>query len=175
MKTSVSYRVWQFWQSLKRSPGDHDWNAASKILSRVEVDLIKQLPAADQNHSLRVFHCLISQGEDDPDLLKAALLHDLGKIRHPLRRWERVFAVLLSWIFPRRVKEWGEGTPVGLRRPLVIIRQHPRWGAKLAQAAGSNPRTVWLIRNHEEDELEEEVFERDLTLLRKLQTADNSN
>jgi hypothetical protein len=175
MKTKINYRVWQFWQSLKRSPRDHDWDVTSKILSSEELDLIKQLPAADQNHSLRVFHSLLSQGEEDPDLLKAALLHDLGKIRYPLRRWERVLVVLLTGIFPQRVKGWGEGKPVGLRRPLVVIRQHPHWGAELAQAAGSNPRTVWLIRNHEEDELKEEVFERDLALLRKLQTADNTN
>lgn len=175
MKNKISYRVWQFWQSLKRSPGDNDWTAVLDILSEEELDLIKQLPAADQNHSLRVFRSLQTQGEDDSELLKAALLHDLGKLRYPLRCWERVFAVLVTGLFPRRGKDWGERVPVGLRRPLVVFHQHPRWGAELARKAGSSSRTVWFIKNHELDLPQESASESDLTLLKKLQTADNIN
>ena len=175
MKNNISYRVWQFWKSLKRSPGDTDWACVENILSEGELDLIKQLPAADQNHCLRVFHSLHSQGEDDSDLLKAALLHDLGKLKHPLRRWERVFAVLVTGVFPRRGKDWGERKPVGFHRPLVVLHQHPRWGAELARKAGSSPRTVWFIKNHELDLPQGAAPESDLILLKKLQIADNRN
>ncbi|NOQ40166.1 MAG: HD domain-containing protein [Anaerolineales bacterium] len=175
MNSKVSYRVWQFWQGFKRSPREGDQEALNTILFPEEQHLFQQLPAADQNHSLRVFRSLQIQGEDDPDLLKAALLHDLGKTRYPLRRWERVFAVLAAGLFPRRAQVWGEGKATGLRRPLVIIKQHPQWGADLAQSAGSNPRTVWFIRNHERDLPEGSSSDEELILLRKLQTADNTN
>ena len=175
MKNKISYRVWQFWQSLKRSPSVNDWTAVLDILSEEELDLLKQLPAVDQNHSLRVFRFLQTQGEDDSELLKAALLHDLGKLRYPLRRWERVFAVLVTGLFPQRGMDWGERKPVGLCRPLVVFRQHPHWGAELARIAGSSPRTVWFIKNHELDHPQESASESDLALLKKLQIADNNN
>ena len=175
MNSKVSYRVWQFWQGFKRSLREGDQKVVNTILFPEEQHLFHKLPAADQNHSLRVFRSLQIQGEDDPDLLKAALLHDLGKTRYPLRRWERVFAVLAAGLFPRRVQVWGDGKPTGLRRPLVIIKQHPQWGADLAQLAGSSPRTVWFIRNHEKDLPEGSPTDEELFLLRKLQAADNTN
>ena len=38
------------------------------------------------------------QGEENPDLLTAALLHDSGKTRTPLRIWERVVVVIVNAI-----------------------------------------------------------------------------
>ncbi len=175
MNSKVSYRVWQFCQAFKRSPREGDQEAVNTVLFPEEQKLFQQLPAADQEHSLRVFRSLKTQGEDDPDLLKAALLHDLGKTRYPLRRWERVFAVLTAGLFPRQVQMWGEGKPTGLRRPLVIIKQHPYWGADLAEAAGSSPLTVWFIHNHEKELPEGSPSDEELILLRKLQTADDTN
>ena len=175
MNSKFNYRIWQFRKSLERSPTPDDWKIIQSILTPQEFHLFKQLPIPDQNHSLRVLKVLYKQGEDDTDLLKAALLHDIGKIRYPLRRWERVFAVLLTGLFPERVKVWGGGKPTGLRRPLVVIQQHPDWGAEIAQEAGCNQRTIWLIKNHEMMNPDESAQELDKSLLKKLQDADNLN
>ena len=175
MNSKISYRGWQFWQSFRRSPGENDWEMVKAILLPEELKLFQQLPVPDQNHSLRIFRILQSQGENDSDLLKATLLHDVGKTRAPLRRWERIFAVLVTALFPGRVKIWGEGNPIGLQRPLVVIQQHSQWGAELARMAGSSPRVVWFIQNHELEDPEGSPSGRDLSLLRKLQTADNNN
>ncbi len=175
MKSNVSYRVWQFCEGFKGSPREGDQEVVNTVLFPEEQNLFQKLSATDQNHSLRVFRSLQIQGEDDPDLLKAALLHDLGKTRYPLSRWERVFAVLAAGLFPRRVQVWGEGNPIGLLRPLVIIKQHPRWGADLAQSAGSSSRTVWFIKNHEKVQPEGSPSDEEIILLRKLQTVDNTN
>ncbi len=86
MKREFGYRIWQFWQALKGSPPPEDWNKVQGILNQAELELFKRLPIPDQNHSLRVLNSLESAGEDDPDLLKAALLHDIGKTLHPLQR-----------------------------------------------------------------------------------------
>ncbi len=140
MNSKIKYRIWQFGQSLKRSPGEIEWNWVENILSPEEQIMFRQLPVPDQNHSLRVLDSLIAGHEEDPDLLKAALLHDLGKIKQPLRRWERVFAVLVRGIFPDNHHKWGTGDPSGIKRPLVVINQHPQWGADLAEEAGSSPK-----------------------------------
>jgi len=109
MISKSKYRFWQFWQSLKGSLGENEWQKVERILSPEELSLFKQLPIPDQNHSLRVLKTLEANDEGDLDLLKAALLHDLGKIKFPLRRWERVFAVLVMGIFPERHLKWGMG------------------------------------------------------------------
>jgi hypothetical protein len=174
MKSKTGYRIWQFFQSLKQPLGDDDWKVVESILSPAELALFRDLPTQDQNHSIRVLEGIQALGEDAPDLLKAALLHDLGKLKYPLSRWERVVAVLITGLFPNKVKYWGEGEPVGLKRPLVVIRKHPDWGADLAEKAGSDPRTVWLIRHHEDGKPEETPV--DLTkLLDILQIVDNQN
>lgn len=175
MSSKISYRVWQFWQSLKRAPREDDQGEAGEILSSEELNLFRQLLAVDQNHSLRVLRSLKSEGETDPDLLKAALLHDLGKMKYPLRRWERVFAVLAMEFFPGKVQTWGKKNPTGIFRPLVVLQQHPQWGSELAEAVGSSTRTIWFIRNHEKDLPDGDSLDADLTLLRKLQIADNNN
>ncbi len=175
MIPKIKYRYWQFWQSLKGSPGKNDWQRIKRALSPEELSLFRQLPMPDQNHSLRVLKTLEADDEGDPDLLKAALLHDLGKIKHPLRRWERVFAVLVMAIFPERHLKWGMGDPFGIKRALVVIKQHPGWGADLASDAGSDPMTVWLIRNHETRLPGGSGSNGDLFLLDKLKKADNQN
>ncbi len=175
MSLKISYRVWQYWQSLKSVPREDDQGEAVEILSSEELNLFRQLLALDQNHSLRVLRSLKSEGESDPDLLKAALLHDLGKMRYPLRRWERVLAVLATEFFPGKVQTWGKKNPTGIYRPLVVLQQHPRWGAELAESVGSSTRTIWFIHNHEKDLPDGDSPDADITLLGKLQTADNNN
>jgi len=175
MSVKIIYRIWQFWKSLQGSPRVEEWSRINTILSPGELVLFEQLPVPDQNHSLRVLGTLEAEGENNPDLLKAALLHDLGKIKYPLKRWERVFAVLTSGLFPRSYKRWGSGNPTGLKRPLVIIQGHPDWGAELAESAGSSPRVVWLILNHENQTPPVPNSENDLILLKTLQNADNRN
>jgi putative nucleotidyltransferase with HDIG domain len=175
MRIDLPYRAWQFFQSLKKSPGENDLVEVRLMLNPAEMDLFQRLPVPDQNHSLSVYQTLRENGEEDPDLLKAALLHDLGKTRFPLRRWERVIAVLLLSFFPRLKDSWGNDLPTGFKKPVVVIIQHPAWGAELAQQAGSSDRTVWLIKNHEMHHPAEEIGLEDLVLLKKLQEADSKN
>jgi hypothetical protein len=62
---------------------------------------------SEQAHALRVLHALLEQGEEHPDLSVAALLHDVGKSRFPLKLWERVLIVLGQAFFPERAARWG--------------------------------------------------------------------
>ena len=174
MKSDFGYRIWQFLQSLKKSADIEEMELVKSILTPDELHLFLQLPVPDQNHSIRVFTSLRIQGEQDPHLLKAALLHDIGKIKYPLKLWERVFSVLVRGVFPDRIKNWGNGKPVGFNRSLVVINHHPSWGADYAEQVGSSPETIWLIQNHEFEEVSGHFPERKKLLL-KLQVADNQN
>ncbi len=175
MKDKINYRIWQFRQSFKPDLSQQDWDRIRLYLSPVEIFLFTKMPTPDQNHSMSVFSNMVEADERDEDLLKAALLHDIGKGLHRLRRWERVFAVLVLWLFPELALKWGKAEPVGLKRPLVIIHQHPEWGATMAVEAGCSADLVWLIRNHENYHLPSSTSQRKKELLHRLQTADNQN
>lgn len=175
MINRISYRIWQFRQSFNPSLSQEDWDRIRLYLSPVEIMLFIKMPVPDQNHSSRVFNSVLDAGENDEDLIKAALLHDIGKGLHPLRRRERVFAVIVGGLLPGLALAWGKGEPEGLKRPLVIIHQHPDWGAELAREAGISEIVVWLIQNHENHRPPASASEKKLELLNKLQKADNLN
>ena len=128
----------------------------------------------DQSHSVRVFQTLVDRGEDNEDLLRAALLHDVGKSLHPLRAWERSLVVVTNRILPNQVLKWGQDEPYGWRKPFVVALQHPEWGAALVQQEGGSETLVTLIRYHQEHappNIGKDVQE----LLERLQTADGMN
>ena len=175
MKKRMGYRIWQFQQSFNSSLSQIAWDRIRLYLSPGEIILFSRMPVPDQNHCYRVFNSVLDEGENDEDLIKAALLHDIGKGLHPLRRWERVFAVLVGGFSPELAIAWGNGEPEGFKRPLVIIHKHPDWGAELARETGSSETVVWLIQNHENYQPPPSSSQRKLGLLTKLQSADNQN
>lgn len=174
MIATVKYRLGQFFHALGASTpegAELDW--VRGLLSPEGMALFSQMHPAEQQHSLRVAAILRGQGAP-PELLIAALLHDVGKIRFPLRLWERVLIVLVRALFPGKAKQWGQGEPRGWRRPFVVAEQHPAWGAEMAQAAGAPPLAVNLIRRHQ-DVMPEEARVLEDRLLRMLQAVDNAS
>ncbi len=98
---------------------------------------------------------MIAAGHTDPDLLAAALLHDVGKIRTHFFLPEKVLVVLVKAGAPRLYRRWGSGPAGGWRRPFAVSVQHPAWGAEMVAAAGGSPLTVELIRRHAESPIRE--------------------
>jgi hypothetical protein len=146
----VLYRVRQFWHALTGVPAQEDLDQARQVLSPSLMALFLNLQPSEQAHSLGIYRQLLQQEEADQDLLVAALLHDVGKIRYPLRLWERVAIVLGKAWFPERVKAWGQAAPCGWKRPFVVAERHPAWGAELAAQAGASPMVVSLIQRHQD-------------------------
>jgi hypothetical protein len=136
------------------------------------------MPRYDQRHSLNVMRSLRAAGYVDPDLLTAALLHDVAKSSGPLRLWHRVAIVLLKAFAPRWL-DWlaREVRPGHWRYPFYAHRLHPEIGARWAEEAGCAPLTAWLIAHHASStpqrgdnlEAQEKAF------LAALQRADGEN
>jgi putative nucleotidyltransferase with HDIG domain len=121
-----------------------------------------------------VYQALRAQGETHPDLLAAALLHDVGKARFPLYVWERVLIVLAERFLPGWAARWGDARPESWRRPFVVARQHPEWGAEMVARRGGSALLVDIIRRHQAEVSPAEMGEAD-RLICRLQAADSMN
>jgi response regulator RpfG family c-di-GMP phosphodiesterase len=149
------YRVWQFWQVVTARPLDKKTEAEIKsVLSPPQQGLFGRYSANEQQHSYRVYQALRQAGQDDPDLLAAALLHDVGKTRYPRPWWYRPVVVL--------------------GRAFVVKANHAEWGASEAETANSSHLTVALIRNHHRP-ISAEQDDKLTQLLALLQWADDNN
>lgn len=174
--TNVLYRARQFFMALRATaPTSEGLEKARSVLTEEQMAVFERLQPSEQAHSLAVLRTLLEQGEDNPDLLVAALLHDVGKLCHPLRLWERVIIVISKTVFPRRAKQWGEGPPRGVKRPFVVAEQHPIWGAELVSEMGASPLAVALVRRHQQVPSPAVNPSLEDRLLTALQSADNQN
>lgn len=145
----ILYRTRQFWAALSAAPAGKDLDLAAQTLSREQFALFRRMQPSEQAHSLEVLQGLLRQEPIERELAAAALLHDVGKIRFPLRTWERVLIVIAQSALPRQAKAWGAAEPDGWKRPFVVAEKHPDWGADLAEQAGLGTRGVEVIRRHQ--------------------------
>jgi hypothetical protein len=172
----ILYRIHQFWQALRASLTEKELAKVREVLNQPPLlALFLRLQPSEQAHSFQVLKQLQSQGPCPPDLLIAALLHDVGKICLPLQLWERILIVLGRKLLPRLARRWGQDERHGWR-PFVVAEQHARWGAELARQAGASPLTVALIRRHQ-DPIPQPAYRHQFEdgLLHRLQSVDNES
>lgn len=171
---NLAYRATQFFRALSARSYALDHALIEKHLSPPLAERFYSLNRADQTHAVRVLQYILQQGEDDPYLLSAALLHDIGKVRAQPWIMDRILVVLASWLFPNLALKWASGKLTGFRRPFVIAGQHAAWGAEILGEVGAPLTVVELVRRHHDPSPEIAVTEID-RLLKKLQRADSEN
>ncbi|MDY7077957.1 MAG: hypothetical protein SXV54_13660 [Chloroflexota bacterium] len=170
-------RVRQFFRALSARVTDEELGQVAYILTPASLALFRSMSIQDQRHGLDVCATLQQTDYTHPDLLAAALLHDVGKAAARIPAWQRAVIVLLHRFAPRLLARLSQGDlPKGWRRFFVVYARHPEVGAHWAQEAGCSPLTVSLIRRHQ-DKLASNpslTGEEDL-LLAALQAADSAN
>ncbi len=172
---SAAYRVQQFVYAVRAviRPKKGGVDLAARYLSPEAQSLFEAMPGYDRQHALNVVQVLQGEGHTDADLLVAALLHDAGKTVQQdgaLSLWHRVAVVLLRAFRPGLLDRIAEDRPGSWRRPFFVQQCHAAIGAELAHKAGCSPRTVALIRYHED--AAGRVEDPDLVAL---QAADNAS
>lgn len=123
------------------------------ILAGAALDLFTSMAPADQRHSWRVYRGLRARGQNEQDILTAALLHDAGKAAGRVPFWTRPVVVIAKRCVPRLLTRLtaypGEESHLpGWRQALSYAWWHAEVGADLAAQAGLNARTVHYIRMH---------------------------
>lgn len=127
------------------SSAEHD--GLVSWVTPTQLDLFDSMHRADQRHGLDVVAALRADGQSNPDLLLAGLLHDCGKGRG-LHVWHRV-GWSLSEKYGRRVERLFLRVP-GFAAGFGIIAAHAARSAELALGAGCSEVAADLIRNQAE-------------------------
>ena len=133
-------------------------------LTPAQLKLFESMHRADQRHGLDVVASLRADGQTNPDLLLAGLLHDCAKGR-ALHVWHRIGWSLADH-YGRRVERLVLRVPT-FRPAFQTMATHATRSADLALQAGCSLATADLIRNQAEPA--------DDTLGRALLLADEAN
>jgi hypothetical protein len=137
------YRGRQVLHALRPRIRDGEVEQARGLLPENQSRLFFAMERRDQRHALEVMRRL-RESTDDASILVAALLHDCGKGKVAL--WLRILNVLA----PGLVGALATAGSRGWRGSAYRLRHHAEIGATMAEAAGSNPTTVRLIRGQVE-------------------------
>jgi hypothetical protein len=174
----ILYRLGQFWRTISFKIDLIELEQAMSLLTEAQWALFRQLQSSEQSHALAMVRTLLERGEDQPDLLVAALLHDVGKLCYRMNPIERALVVLVEAVIPGQAQCWGklppdgwDGLP-GWKKAFIVAEQHPKWGAEMSREAGVSPLTESLIRKHHDSACQEATITEN-SLLHKLWLVDN--
>jgi hypothetical protein len=139
------HRVAQVVTHLRARVAPDEEAFARRTLPATAWPLFAAMPVADRRHALDVVDRLVARGDDSPDLLAAALLHDAAKGRR-MRLWHRVAGVLLETLAPSLLRRLAAAEPSSWRHAFWLYLHHGPMSAELAAGAGCTPATARLIR-----------------------------
>lgn len=139
------YRARQFRAALDARIGPDELAAAQALLTPAEWRLFTMMPRYDQRHCLDVCATLAAAGHADPLLLRAALLHDCGKVDDAGR------PLALGWYVLATILKRAPGLYLLAARllpPIARYAEHAWRGARMAAAVGSPPEMVETLRRY---------------------------
>jgi hypothetical protein len=139
-------RVRQFLVAVRARVNDDEMTILEQYLAPSQRELFREMSPIDQRHCLDVFNNLLRQGHSDPDLLRAALLHDVGK--RGIGLWHRVAGVLLEAFWPVLLEKLSVNRPQSWLYGFYIYQHHAGLSAELAGRSGCSLSVVELIRGH---------------------------
>jgi hypothetical protein len=163
----LGYRWRQFTTALIARIAPEERALVAATLSQAELRLFARMPRHDQRHCLDVYQLLVRGGYADTPLLRAALLHDCGKVDdngRPIPLLYYGLFVVLKRLAPA-LYAWAARDGRGFLQPFAIHAAHDERSARMAAAAGSPPEVVATLHDYAERRMTERT--------RALSWADN--
>jgi putative nucleotidyltransferase with HDIG domain len=126
--------------------------AREVLRDAAEYRLYLAMDPRDRHHAVAVARAVLARDAHADDVVvRAAILHDVGKSVAPYRAWERIAVHLYTpgeaALEPEGAARWA--CPA-LRSAWHRHRHHAERGAALIVAAGGDPRVADLVARHHE-------------------------
>jgi len=142
------YRVKQFLWGIKSLYRDIDIEYVKKFLTEDEIKIFKKLKINDQHHCIRVCKDSLEMNRnyelniDEYKLGKAALLHDIGKIKFHLNLVEKSIVVILHKLTRGYIKKYKN------IKQIDIYYNHPKIGYEILKEKGYSKDILEVVRHH---------------------------
>lgn len=141
------YRIKQFYWSITSKIDLSDNKFIDKYLNTREKELFKKLSVYEQKHCVNVARDVVKACENsgirNELLIKAALLHDIGKIYKKLNPIEKSIIVILDNIFKGKLKKFKS-----LKKIDVYYNHGDKGYNILKDIGGYDERLLYLVKNH---------------------------
>ena len=156
------YRVKQFYMSIVSKINNEDIDFLKAYLETHELQLFHQLPTYDQKHCINVARDLKSTCNErnlpSKNLIKVALLHDIGKIYSSMNPIDKSIMVIMHKITNGKIESHKKNKNVNM------YYNHGDIGYNLLRKYGYDDRFLFLVKNHHNNNIQEDA---DLNLLKE--------
>ncbi len=149
-------RIKQVFKALFARLDKSDYTFLADYLTKAELEVFMTLPDFDKKHSLDVAKHLYHQGAE-LELVRAGLLHDIGKARCPeLTIEKRSICVMLEAVAREYARDKAAKKRGRLGRALYVHQNHSEIGAEILEILGcTDDRIIWLVRHHDDKQAAE--------------------
>lgn len=137
------YRIRQFINGINAKIYKEDKTFIEKYLDSNEQELFYKLRVSEQRHSLNVSYGCYKEMSDNTTLIKAALLHDIGKIDSNLSIINKSLVVVFMAL---SIKD--SYLPTFLRQAINYKLNHGQLGYELLKNIVFDEKVLMLIKYH---------------------------
>lgn len=146
------YRIKQlFWHLNDRVTAD-DRRFINNILSKKEIELFNKLTISEQKHCIKVAYEVKEKCDNDSkldreNLIKAALLHDIGKINYNMNIISKCILVIMDKITNGKLKKFYK------IKAIQSYYNHGEKGYKILKANGCSEKVLFLVKSHHKENI----------------------
>ena len=157
------HRIKQFYLCITDKMGSKDKAFVGKYLNDYEEKLFNKLSVKEQKHCVRVAYDVEEicknnkENLDKSKLIKAALLHDIGKITFKLTIIDKSILVILDNLSKGRIKKFSN------LKKIDTYYNHGEKGYDILKSKGYDESFLYLIKNHHNKNI---VSNKELNILR---------
>lgn len=143
---SVLRKITRLFRALSPAQARPDDIWAAHQLPAPELEVYRRMDPRDREHAVRVAQKLLElHPEASSEVVRAALLHDCGKI---VRRYNVLERVIVGLIAPEGPRTSTNTSGLQAKTAMDVRNNHPQIGAKLILEAGGDSRVAELVRIH---------------------------
>lgn len=140
------YRIKQFMWAMNTHMSFNEVQYTKEKLTVEEQSIFETLAKNEQKHCIRVCKAVEAElklkKEENNILLKAALLHDVGKSKKKINIIFKAIIVVLDKITKGKIKKYTNIVYVN------IYYNHDKLGAEILKGINCDKRIVYLVGNH---------------------------